>query len=296
VHVNIGADMSNMGSSNDPIFWIHHSFVDKVWWTWQKTNGNAYNGRNPDGSTASISDRLYSFNAKVSDTFDVSKLCYTYQELQSAPAAAASTPAAGTPPAAAAAPDASSSSAQGSLVRRDISTGMASGKREHQPVLLRKRNKISNSMGIVVEPDDREELVNLRHPNPLPDQWCIRNHIDPKVAASQRDSYGTATAQINAIEGYIPICSLWHREDVLTKLAVKQKRFIAVVSHKEIVVNVDTTKSYGERATHLKNQVRTSYGGYLHKDVSVYHDTLSKVVGQPVSHYGGRTFYTNPRH
>ncbi|RKP07248.1 hypothetical protein THASP1DRAFT_17334, partial [Thamnocephalis sphaerospora] len=41
VHVQIGdqgTDMSTMASPNDPIFWLHHTFVDKVWADWQDSN------------------------------------------------------------------------------------------------------------------------------------------------------------------------------------------------------------------------------------------------------------------
>lgn len=34
-HVMIGGQMGNMRSPSDPIFWIHHAAVDKLWYDWQ---------------------------------------------------------------------------------------------------------------------------------------------------------------------------------------------------------------------------------------------------------------------
>jgi hypothetical protein len=47
VHLGIGGDMSTMYSPNDPLFYMHHAFVDKLWMDWQRqasTNLWDYNG------------------------------------------------------------------------------------------------------------------------------------------------------------------------------------------------------------------------------------------------------------
>ncbi|KAI9297837.1 Di-copper centre-containing protein, partial [Neoconidiobolus thromboides FSU 785] len=36
VHDNIGGDMTEMFSPNDPLFYLHHAFVDLLWFEWQK--------------------------------------------------------------------------------------------------------------------------------------------------------------------------------------------------------------------------------------------------------------------
>jgi tyrosinase len=36
VHVRVGGDMMTAGSPRDPVFWMHHAFVDKIWADWQK--------------------------------------------------------------------------------------------------------------------------------------------------------------------------------------------------------------------------------------------------------------------
>ncbi|ORX97417.1 Di-copper centre-containing protein, partial [Basidiobolus meristosporus CBS 931.73] len=47
VHNGISGDMKKMISPNDPIFWLHHGFVDKVYYDWQLRGPefvNKYNG------------------------------------------------------------------------------------------------------------------------------------------------------------------------------------------------------------------------------------------------------------
>ena len=34
-HLFIGGAMNTFASPDDPLFWLHHAFVDKVWTMWQ---------------------------------------------------------------------------------------------------------------------------------------------------------------------------------------------------------------------------------------------------------------------
>jgi ribosomal protein S20 len=51
-HVAVGGSMADVPTSpDDPIFYSHHAFIDKIWSDWQKSgNGNSFGGRhsNPD--------------------------------------------------------------------------------------------------------------------------------------------------------------------------------------------------------------------------------------------------------
>jgi tyrosinase len=43
VHVWVNGTMAGAGSPNDPVFWLHHCHVDKLWSDWQARNGiNTY--------------------------------------------------------------------------------------------------------------------------------------------------------------------------------------------------------------------------------------------------------------
>nr|WP_042184542.1 tyrosinase family protein [Kibdelosporangium sp. MJ126-NF4]CEL16368.1 putative tyrosinase [Kibdelosporangium sp. MJ126-NF4]CTQ94292.1 putative tyrosinase [Kibdelosporangium sp. MJ126-NF4] len=41
VHVWVNGTMAGAGSPNDPVFWLHHCHVDKLWSDWQAGNGRA---------------------------------------------------------------------------------------------------------------------------------------------------------------------------------------------------------------------------------------------------------------
>ncbi|KAK0216199.1 hypothetical protein IW262DRAFT_1398594 [Armillaria fumosa] len=95
-HAGVGGDMANVATSpNDPMFWMHHGFVDYLWWKWQGDNETRINDLNNIGyesqkepATGYVettgSTVLYMFdilpNATVADVLDTQAglLCYTY--------------------------------------------------------------------------------------------------------------------------------------------------------------------------------------------------------------------------
>lgn len=74
-------------AANDPIFWLHHCNIDRLWASW---NGNG--GLNPGGSWPT---RQFIFAdetgkrvaATVQDFVDIGKLGYSYDRMEPAPAA-----------------------------------------------------------------------------------------------------------------------------------------------------------------------------------------------------------------
>ncbi|KAI8048674.1 hypothetical protein BDF22DRAFT_702129 [Syncephalis plumigaleata] len=84
IHVAIDGDMSTSGSPADPLFFIHHSFVDLQWATWQsmsKENAMAFGGKKRDGTNAQLTDKLTPFDVTVRDVMDTRDLCYVYDRL-----------------------------------------------------------------------------------------------------------------------------------------------------------------------------------------------------------------------
>ena len=78
-HVQIGGPMGDfreMWSSNDPFFWLHHGFMDKLWFYWQtidpknvnKSDGAKY------GIQADASLEL-SFGMTVGEVLDSADIC-----------------------------------------------------------------------------------------------------------------------------------------------------------------------------------------------------------------------------
>lgn len=89
VHVSVGGntgDMTFFHSPNDPLFWLHHGFIDKLWDDWQNFSPgrrNQFNGESAgfgDAPVASISDRVRPWGVRVSSLMDLSGLCVEYRD------------------------------------------------------------------------------------------------------------------------------------------------------------------------------------------------------------------------
>lgn len=92
VHLWIGGNMAPMTSPNDPVFFLHHCFIDKVWADWQaqqKTDNPdaaphyAPQRNGPPGHN--LADQLRPWKPKVRDMLDISKLGYSYETTPVAP-------------------------------------------------------------------------------------------------------------------------------------------------------------------------------------------------------------------
>lgn len=93
-HNAVGGDMSDVNSSpNDPVFHLHHSFVDHAWRIWQRTNtaartyaigGNTRQNCGSNCQRTTLDYQLTSFGfyppVTVRDVMDTtgSYLCYKY--------------------------------------------------------------------------------------------------------------------------------------------------------------------------------------------------------------------------
>jgi tyrosinase len=75
VHMWVGGSMSMIPTAPaDPIFWMHHANIDRLWWQWQKSPQGA--GKNPSLSgTAAVMDPWTNTEAS---TRDIVALGYTY--------------------------------------------------------------------------------------------------------------------------------------------------------------------------------------------------------------------------
>ncbi|KAI9145639.1 hypothetical protein BKA69DRAFT_1139921 [Paraphysoderma sedebokerense] len=72
-----GGSMNSMNSPFEPLFWLHHGFVDFVYHQYQVKYGiNHYSS--PDKPTEH-EDSMPVYGKKVKDYFDIEQLCYKYQ-------------------------------------------------------------------------------------------------------------------------------------------------------------------------------------------------------------------------
>jgi Common central domain of tyrosinase len=78
VHNAVGGTMATAASPADPLFWLHHAFVDRLWARWQAS---------PQGASPSnVNERLLParvfgfplFGNRVSSVLDIRALGYEY--------------------------------------------------------------------------------------------------------------------------------------------------------------------------------------------------------------------------
>jgi tyrosinase len=75
-----------MTSPNDPIFFLHHCFVDKVWADWQWVQAESNPAANPHYAPEmngppghNLNDTLKPWHRKVADVLDIQVLGYSYE-------------------------------------------------------------------------------------------------------------------------------------------------------------------------------------------------------------------------
>ncbi len=75
VHRYVGGDMALAASPNDPVFWLHHCNIDRLWSLWEQTTGSAVRYApmtgGPAGQSADTS-LIYNFAGSASPWSDPS--------------------------------------------------------------------------------------------------------------------------------------------------------------------------------------------------------------------------------
>jgi len=77
-HNAVGGDMAGAASPTDPLFWLHHSFIDKTWADWQASS----QGKKPPHTTEVLQPVNMQpgvpFGVTVSSQLSITKLGYSY--------------------------------------------------------------------------------------------------------------------------------------------------------------------------------------------------------------------------
>ncbi|KAJ1820497.1 hypothetical protein LPJ75_000926, partial [Coemansia sp. RSA 2598] len=90
VHLALGGDMDTMFSPEDPIFWVHHANIDRLYAQWQAVNPDErtymIDGVAPDNSPADVNMML---TGTTKPAYTVMRLgygdmCYTYDTIKAA--------------------------------------------------------------------------------------------------------------------------------------------------------------------------------------------------------------------
>lgn len=88
-HIEIGGDMSNgFFSPSDPVFYLHHAFIDKIWRDWQLAGANDKFDGFHRGVAVSASERIRPtrWGRSVTQIMDSLSPCVVYQEASRRPA------------------------------------------------------------------------------------------------------------------------------------------------------------------------------------------------------------------
>ena len=87
VHVWVGGNMLLMTSPDDPVFFLHHCFIDKVWADWQdlqqRNNPDAVPHYAPlrDGPRGhNIDDQIQPWKRTIREVLEIESLGYTYEQ------------------------------------------------------------------------------------------------------------------------------------------------------------------------------------------------------------------------
>jgi hypothetical protein len=96
---------------------------------------------------------------------------------------------------------------------------------------------------VAVAADDRSELIKLRHPPALSDEWLKMNQLDIVQARKYEEAAKNEINSLNQVFGYISPCALWNQVKkvaVLTKESGKE--FKATISGVIVTVKNELTE------------------------------------------------------
>ncbi|MDF9814547.1 hypothetical protein M2266_003778 [Streptomyces sp. SPB162] len=87
VHQWIGGHMTGATSPNDPVFWLHHAFIDLIWLRWQRLHPKSgylptrpLNASDPEhGRVISFNEPMPPWRTKPSEVMNLQNI-YRYEE------------------------------------------------------------------------------------------------------------------------------------------------------------------------------------------------------------------------
>ncbi|RKP25485.1 hypothetical protein SYNPS1DRAFT_22556, partial [Syncephalis pseudoplumigaleata] len=100
---------------------------------------------------------------------------------------------------------------------------------------------VTNSKDYENAYDDRSNIINIRYPQPLPEEWCKMNHISVDDIRKLEKEAKQVVDQFNHIPGYISNSALVNHADVLSNLAQKGVKFHGYVGDKKVNINYNAT-------------------------------------------------------
>ncbi|KAJ1649517.1 hypothetical protein IWQ61_009426 [Dispira simplex] len=212
VHLGIQGDMSTMHAPNDPIFFMHHAMVDKLWAVWQRRSRDnlyRYDGTNSDGRAVSLNDRMPSLQGNVRSVMDPHSVnnCVEYTVSLYDREFPTTNPSSGdTAQAQAASPhnnfpsltDSRGSPLNGREIMRDMH--LLSPRCES---CGHKKSQVYSNRSSQPAQSDYSQKFSI--PKPLPNWWIERNHLNASAVRQFEERQVKLLKILNSLQEYVPL-------------------------------------------------------------------------------------------
>ena len=165
--------MVHMLSPADPLFWMHHSNVDRYYALWQEKNPSIRNDYPTDPERTRL---IYYTDSMVSSVFKTDSVsqCYVYSR--------------------------GLAQRKSSLTKREVLDDYGTIYNEEDAELIQDFSQVPdfNSEDALHDPQDRDDQNKLRSARPLPESWISMNKMD--IIKVRRLEYHHALINIKANE------------------------------------------------------------------------------------------------
>jgi tyrosinase len=140
--------------------------------------------------------------------------------------------------------------------------------------------------GKAVDYKDRSELIKLRSPPPLPEEWIKLNNLDVAEVRKYEDEERKEILKLNNIFGYISPSALWNQAEKIATLAKsKVTKFEATLS--SVVVTVENSveeaaKNALQAVSNIHARVKLSIGFTHLQNIEKVKPQVTKIIGEEV--------------
>jgi len=141
-------------------------------------------------------------------------------------------------------------------------------------------------------PDDRENIIDLRAPIPIPESYLILNNQNITAVRHQESETRKIVHDLNKLEGYVSPCALLNHEDILGKLAKKGTEFKQVVKGKLIKMHLGKEETVTTFIQSIKKEF-SRHGVTVVKSFSSISKSIHRILGHGAD-YMKRKFRTQP--
>ena len=272
LHNSIGGpvgDLTTMGSPNDPVFWLFHTFLDKLWADWQQLDSNGvmdYGGFNTDGTAASLNDALPGILAKnkndlsapagpvpVSKVMDISKLCYQYVDLTPDVVSTSLPPA--------------PSASQRRLWRRD-------GSMPNIPIIVKDKQS-----PIAAPHFCARAFINLcSPPQPIPSIWIRLNALNEDDMRSDEQKFNGLMIKGNTLPTYTSVSATWNQPKKLKKIITTVGTFKIFVRDESYTISFSSITDAGQAVVNLYTEVG-HMAGTVQQDPTEIANEVLQILG-----------------